>query len=68
LATKTAVEAPDGGFFMPIADGLGWPAGKPLAISLSVMLEGRTDGGAPGVAPTGKSVKPGTADLPALSR
>jgi len=25
---------------MPSADGLGWPAGKPLAISLSVMLEG----------------------------
>jgi hypothetical protein len=24
---------------MPSADGLRWPAGKPLAISLSVMLE-----------------------------
>ena len=52
---------------MPIADGLFWPAGKPLAISLSVMLEGWADGSAPGIGPMGNPLKPGVADLQALS-
>jgi hypothetical protein len=52
---------------MPSADGLGWPAGKPLAISLSVMLEGWAEGSAPGIGPMGNPLKPGVADLHALS-
>ena len=52
---------------MPSADGLGWPAGKPLAISLSVMLEGWAEGSAPGIGPMGNPLKPGVADLQALS-
>ena len=51
---------------MPSADGLGWPAGKPLAISLSVMLEGWAED-APGIGPMGNPLKPGVADLHALS-
>ena len=45
----------------------GWPAGRPLAISLSVMLEGWAEGGAPGIGPMGNPLKPGVADLQALS-
>ncbi|MGA9012626.1 MAG: polysaccharide deacetylase family protein [Acetobacteraceae bacterium] len=52
---------------MPSADGLRWPAGKPLAISLSVMLEGWAEGSAPGIGPMGNPLKPGVADLQALS-
>ena len=45
----------------------GWPTGKPLAISLSVMLEGWAEGSAPGIGPMGNPLKPGVADLQALS-
>ena len=45
----------------------GWPAGRPLAISLSVMLEGWAEGSAPGIGPMGNPLKPGVADLQALS-
>ena len=45
----------------------GWPAGRPLAISVSVMLEGRADGSAPGIGPMGNRLKSGVADLQALS-
>ena len=45
----------------------GWPAGRPLAISLSVMLEGWAVGSAPGIGPMGNPLKPGVADLQALS-
>jgi hypothetical protein len=45
----------------------GWPVDRPLAISLSVMLEGWADGSAPGIGPMGNPLKPGVADLQALS-
>ena len=45
----------------------GWPVGRPLAISLSVMLEGWAEGSAPGIGPMGNPLKPGVADLQALS-
>lgn len=45
----------------------GWPAGRPLAISISVMLEGWAEGSAPGIGPMGNPLKPGVTDLQALS-
>ena len=45
----------------------GRPAGRPLAISISVMLEGWAEGSAPGIGPMGNPLKPGVADLQALS-
>ncbi len=45
----------------------GWPAGRPLAISLSVMLEGWTDDAAPGIGPMGNPLKPGVLDRQARS-
>ncbi len=45
----------------------GWPAGRPLAISISVMLEGWAEGSAPGIGPMGNPLKPGVVDLQALS-
>jgi peptidoglycan/xylan/chitin deacetylase (PgdA/CDA1 family) len=45
----------------------GWPQGRSLAVSVSVMLEGWSDGAAPGVGPMGNVLKPGTTDLQALS-
>jgi hypothetical protein len=45
----------------------GWPKGRPLAISISVMLEGWADGSAPGIGPMGNPLKPGLIDLQALS-
>ncbi len=45
----------------------GWPAGRPLAVSVSVMLEGWAEGSAPGIGPMGNPLKPGVADLQALS-
>ncbi len=45
----------------------GWPAGRGLAVSVSVMLEGWSDGAAPGVGPMGNVLKAGTTDLQALS-
>ncbi len=41
----------------------GWPAGRTLAVSVSVMLEGWTDNAAPGVGPMGNVLKPGVLDL-----
>lgn len=41
----------------------GWPVGKPLAVSVSVMLEGWAAPDAPGMGPMGNILKPGTIDL-----
>ena len=41
----------------------GWPEGRTLAVSVSVMLEGWSEGVAPGVGPMGNVLKPGTLDL-----
>ena len=45
----------------------GWPSERPLAVSLSVMLEGWAEGSAPGIGPMGNPLKPGVRDLQALS-
>ena len=45
----------------------GWPAGRPLAVSVSVMLEGWAAPDAPGLGPMGNPLKPGTVDLQARS-
>ena len=45
----------------------GWPATRTLAVSVSVMLEGWSDGAAPGVGPMGNVLKPGVLDLQARS-
>ena len=45
----------------------GWPAARPLAVSVSVMLEGWAEGSAPGIGPMGNPLKPGVRDLQALS-
>src|SRR5579872_606550 len=45
----------------------GWPTDRPLAISVSVMLEGWAEGSAPGIGPMGNVLKPGVTDLQALS-
>ncbi len=45
----------------------GWPEGKPLALSVSVMLEGWTDDSAPGIGPMGNPLKAGVLDLQARS-
>ena len=44
-----------------------WPAEHPLAISVSVMLEGWADDSAPGIGPMGNPLKPGVLDLQARS-
>jgi len=44
-----------------------WPVGRPLAICVNVMLEGWAQGSAPGIGPMGNPLKPGIADLQALS-
>src|SRR5436190_12152711 len=44
----------------------GWPD-KPLAISVSVMLEGWTDDSAPGIGPMGNPLRAGVLDLQARS-
>jgi hypothetical protein len=41
----------------------GWPEGRPLAVSVSVMLEGWAAPDAPGMGPMGNLLKPGTVDL-----
>ena len=46
---------------------IGWPVGRTLAVSVSVMLEGWSDGAAPGVGPMGNVLKPGVLDLQARS-
>ncbi len=40
-----------------------WPEGRTLAVSVSVMLEGWSEGAAPGVGPMGNVLKAGTLDL-----
>jgi len=45
----------------------GWPSARPLAISISVMLEGWAEGSAPGIGPMGNPLRPGVTDLQALS-
>ena len=45
----------------------GWPGDRPLAISVSVMLEGWAAPDAPGMGPMGNLLKPGTVDLQARS-
>jgi hypothetical protein len=54
---------------MPVAPTLpaGWPADRPLAISVSVMLEGWTEDSAPGIGPMGNPLKAGVLDLQARS-
>ena len=44
-----------------------WPAERPLAISVSVMLEGWADDSAPGIGPMGNPLKAGVLDLQARS-
>lgn len=41
----------------------GWPQGRPLAVSVSIMLEGWTDDAAPGIGPMGNPLKAGVLDL-----
>jgi hypothetical protein len=45
----------------------GWPRDRPLALSVSVMLEGWTDDSAPGIGPMGNPLKAGVLDLQARS-
>jgi len=45
----------------------GWPIGRALAVSVSVMLEGWTDDAAPGIGPMGNPLKAGVLDLQARS-
>jgi hypothetical protein len=45
----------------------GRPAGSTLAVSVNVMLEGWAEGSAPGIGPMGNPLRPGVADLQALS-
>lgn len=45
----------------------GWPRDRPLADSVSVMLEGWAAPDAPGLGPMGNILKPGTVDLQARS-
>jgi Polysaccharide deacetylase len=56
-----------GGRWILQAKPSGWPPGKSLAISLNVMLEGWAQGSVPGIGPMGNPLKPGVADLQALS-
>jgi hypothetical protein len=44
-----------------------WPPQRPLAISVSVMLEGWADDSAPGIGPMGNPLKAGVLDLQARS-
>lgn len=45
----------------------GWPAGRQLALCVSVMLEGWTDDAAPGIGPMGNPLRPGIYDAQAKS-
>jgi peptidoglycan/xylan/chitin deacetylase (PgdA/CDA1 family) len=45
----------------------GWPMERPLAVSVSVMLEGWAAPDAPGMGPMGNLLKPGVVDLQARS-
>jgi peptidoglycan/xylan/chitin deacetylase (PgdA/CDA1 family) len=68
LASVIAAGAPiEGTCPMTATLPSGWPVGRELAVSVSVMLEGWTDGAAPGVGPMGNVLKAGTLDLQARS-
>ncbi|MDR3532461.1 MAG: polysaccharide deacetylase family protein [Rhodopila sp.] len=41
----------------------GWPKGRPLAVSVSIMLEGWAAPDAPGIGPMGNPLRPGVVDL-----
>jgi len=45
----------------------GWPQARPIALSVSVMLEGWTDDAAPGIGPMGNPLRPGVYDTQAKS-
>jgi len=45
----------------------GWPEGAPIALSVSVMLEGWTDDAAPGIGPMGNPLRAGVYDTQAKS-
>jgi hypothetical protein len=45
----------------------GWPPGRTVAVSVSVMLEGWSEGAAPGIGPMGNPLKAGVLDLQARS-
>jgi hypothetical protein len=45
----------------------GWPPGRAIAVSVSVMLEGWSEGAAPGIGPMGNPLKAGVLDLQARS-
>jgi hypothetical protein len=45
----------------------GWPSDRPLAVSVSVMLEGWTDDAAPGIGPMGNPLRAGVLDTQARS-
>lgn len=45
----------------------GWPKGRSLAVSVSVMLEGWADDSAPGIGPMGNPLRAGVLDLQARS-
>ena len=44
-----------------------WPADKPVAVSINVMLEGYADDQPPGIGPVANPLKPGALDLQAQS-
>jgi hypothetical protein len=45
----------------------GWPSDRPIAASVSVMLEGWTDDAAPGIGPMGNPLRAGIYDTQAKS-
>lgn len=45
----------------------GWPAQRPLAVAVNVMLEGWSDGAAPAIGPMGNPLRAGVLDLQARS-
>ena len=44
-----------------------WPAGRPIAVSVGIMLEGWTDDAAPGIGPMGNPLRAGVYDTQAKS-
>jgi hypothetical protein len=44
-----------------------WPPGRAIAVSVSIMLEGWSEGAAPGIGPMGNPLQPGVLDLQARS-
>jgi peptidoglycan/xylan/chitin deacetylase (PgdA/CDA1 family) len=52
---------------MPTPLPAGWPQGRPVALSVSVMLEGWTDDAAPGIGPMGNPLRAGVYDTQAKS-